>query len=214
MRHSLRHLWGDAPDGFTLLEVLVALVVLGFLMVSLTQGVQFGLAAWGARQRATGNFGDMDAVDRSLRGLVEHMYPGSYTDAPQLRGTAHAASFTTDLPFAGGAVDSRHADVELLVESGRRLVLRWTPHVHAVRLQAPPAPTQTELLRNVERLEISYLPRPRSRRGAAPVAPVWTSTWAEPVLPALIRIRLVTTSAYGKPWPDIVAAPLNERAEE
>jgi general secretion pathway protein J len=31
--------------GFTLLEILVALIVFGFVMVGLTQGVQFGLHA-------------------------------------------------------------------------------------------------------------------------------------------------------------------------
>jgi general secretion pathway protein J len=195
------------------LEILVALVVLGFLMIGLTQGVQYGLAAWGAQQRMIASYGDMDAVDRALRELVEHMYPGNYADAPQIIGTAHRMSFTTDLPFAGSAVAGRRADVELLVDAGHRLLLRWTPHVHAVRLGPPPVPDQTELMRNVDRLELSYLPRPTSRRGSAASAPVWTSTWDQQVLPALVRIRLVASGERAKRWPDIIAAPLNEQPD-
>ena len=40
--------------GFTLLEMLVVLVVLGFLMVGLTQGVRAGLALWDAQSRRVG----------------------------------------------------------------------------------------------------------------------------------------------------------------
>jgi prepilin-type N-terminal cleavage/methylation domain-containing protein len=37
--------------GFTLLELLVALVVLGLLVVGLNQGVRAGLTMWGAQTR-------------------------------------------------------------------------------------------------------------------------------------------------------------------
>ena len=33
-------------NGFTLLELLIALTVLGFLLAGLAQGVHFGLLAW------------------------------------------------------------------------------------------------------------------------------------------------------------------------
>ena len=46
-------------SGFTLLELLVALVVLGFLMVGLTQGVRTGLAMWGAQTRRLGETGEL-----------------------------------------------------------------------------------------------------------------------------------------------------------
>ena len=41
------------PNGFTLLEVLVALTVLGFLLIGLAQGVHFGVLAWGTEVRLT-----------------------------------------------------------------------------------------------------------------------------------------------------------------
>jgi prepilin-type N-terminal cleavage/methylation domain-containing protein len=35
------------PAGFTLLEILIALAILGFILLSLGQGLRFGLTAWG-----------------------------------------------------------------------------------------------------------------------------------------------------------------------
>ena len=51
--------------GFTLLEMLVALVVLGLLVVGLTQGVRTGLALWSAQSRRIGTAADLDAVART-----------------------------------------------------------------------------------------------------------------------------------------------------
>ena len=51
-------------SGFTLLEMLVVLVVLGFLMVGLTQGVRAGLTMWGAQTRRVGETADLDAGAR------------------------------------------------------------------------------------------------------------------------------------------------------
>jgi hypothetical protein len=41
-------------DGFILLEVLVTLVVFGCLLLALTQGARFSVAAWSAQARVAG----------------------------------------------------------------------------------------------------------------------------------------------------------------
>src|SRR5439155_22425960 len=66
-------------SGFTLLEMLVVLVVLGFLMVGLTQGVRAGLTMWGAQTRRIGETMDLDAGARVLRRLlngISRLSPG------------------------------------------------------------------------------------------------------------------------------------------
>ena len=89
--------------GFTLLEVLVALVVFGLLMAGLSQGVRVGLRAWSMQARQSAQWSDLDAVDRTLRGLIARMDPGGQRRDPLLRGGPHAFAFTTELPQAAAA---------------------------------------------------------------------------------------------------------------
>ncbi|WP_457836108.1 PulJ/GspJ family protein, partial [Staphylococcus aureus] len=67
---------GAGERGFTLLEILVALVVLGFLLAGLAQGTRFGLQAWGMQTRNVLRQADMDGTYRVLRAMVEAADPG------------------------------------------------------------------------------------------------------------------------------------------
>ena len=63
-------------SGFTLLEMLVALVVLGFLVLGLAQGVRTGLALWAAQNRRMSETGELDSVARVevMRGSGSTLY--------------------------------------------------------------------------------------------------------------------------------------------
>ncbi len=187
--------------GFTLLELLVALVVLGFILAGLGQGVRYGLRATAAQDRLIAERGEIDAVDRALRRLIEQMEPGTSREGPSLRGTAGRMAFVSRLPAAAGG--GRRADLLLQVNAGR-LVLLHRPRLHAVRFGPPPPMTETELLRGVLRIEAAYWPR-------GP-APDWVDVWDLATLPALVRIRVVFPAGDRRRWPDIVAAPVREAA--
>jgi general secretion pathway protein J len=190
-----------AANGFTLLELLVALVVFGFLMVGLTQGVRFGLLAWQSQARTTDASSEFDAVDRRLRQLIEQMDPGTEMDPPTLTAGPASLSFVTRLPVAAGPQTTPTVEAALLLDAGNNLVLRWTPHQHVTQLGPPPAPSQAEILPGVARLEFAYW-----RQGAG-----WSSAWRPPELPALVRIRLVFGENDRRHWPDIVSAPMRDR---
>ena len=194
--------------GFTLLEVLAALAVLGLVMAGLAAGSRFGLRAWESQSRLIDARAELDATDRTLRRLVEGMDPGGPNQDPLIEGGPDRLAFTAELPAAAAEV-TRRADVALLVDGAGRLVLRWTPRLGAVRLGPPPPAEEAELLRGVARLNLAYWPRP----GSGPDAPAagWRDTWAERSLPALVRIRLAFPPGDGRRWPDIVAAPMRER---
>lgn len=190
--------------GFTLLELLVALVVFGFLVAGLAQGTRFGLQAWATQARGIDAHADRDAADRTLRQLLGAMAPGSAQDPPNIVGTAHSLAFTTTLP-AAAALASRDADAVLAVDARAGLVLRWTPHRHAVRLGPPPAPQQAELLPGVQRMDLAYW-RADGQGG-------WLAAWNDRDPPALVRIQLVFAAA-GRHWPAIIVAPMRSRAGE
>lgn len=191
--------------GFTLLEVLVALAVLGFLMVGLSQGVRFGIGAWDTQARMLGRSGDLDIADRALRRLITQLVPTDDPTMPGLRGTGAGFECVTELP--GTAVgQTRVAQAALILDRSGRLVLRWSPYLHARRLGPPPALQESELLRGVQRIDVAYW---STAAGGA-----WLAGWNRPELPDLVRIRLGLARAGGGSWPDIVAAPMRERSDE
>ena len=205
-RVTVRRVTGrDSAAGFTLLEVLVMLVVLGLLLAGLSQGLRFGLLAWRTEARLQAAHGELDALDRTFRHLVETLEPGTVTTPSSLRGEAGRVSFTATLPAAARALPTRLADVTLYLDGAHRLVLDWTPHRHAVRVGAPPMPVEEVLLRGVAAVRLAY---------AASSGGGWQDSWTSPYPPALIRLRLVFPAGDPRRWPDLVAAPRRDRVGE
>jgi general secretion pathway protein J len=188
-------------NGFTLLELLVALAVFGLLLTGLTQGMQYGLLALQTELRIVGRSEDLDAVDRALRQMIALMDPGDSLALPPFAGTRDRVEFVTVLPDAVAGLPVRRVEAGLLVDSSHRLVLRWRPWMHAPRLRPVPPAVETELLRGVQGLELAFW-HPRGG---------WVGTWQNQDLPALIRIRVLFPAGDPRHWPDIVAAPILRR---
>src|SRR5271157_1922037 len=101
-------------SGFTLLEMLVVLVVLGFLMVGLVQGVRAGIALWGAQTHRIGETTELDAASRVLRALLSGIGTSpSAGSAPgataEIKGAAESLAFVGDLPTGLGT--TQRADI-------------------------------------------------------------------------------------------------------
>jgi len=197
---------GGTQAGFTLLEILVALVVLGLLMLALTQGARFGLTAWEMQARGIATRDDLAAVDRALRRMIEQMHPGTPDEEPRVTGLPGALSFRTALPLPAGAVPATLVEAALGVAATRHLVLRWTPYLPATRLGPPMPAVETVLLRGVDHLELAYW---RTARRGDPGG--WQRDWRLRELPGLVRIRIVFAPGDPRHWPDIVAAPMRAR---
>jgi prepilin-type N-terminal cleavage/methylation domain-containing protein len=189
--------------GFTLIEVLVVLSVVGMVLAMLAQGLRVGVRGADSYHLSVRTQSDMEPVDRALRRMIERMDPGLYPEPPVVRGSAGMLVFTTELPdpATGGTLT---ADVRLEADDGR-LVLWWTRHTRGLPFGAP-APTRREvLLDRVVGLEISYA---ANGEGAA-----WHSSWTRAALPGLVRL-LVTLPEGERPWPPIIVRPPREQAEE
>ncbi|MBV9655461.1 MAG: prepilin-type N-terminal cleavage/methylation domain-containing protein [Acetobacteraceae bacterium] len=191
--------------GFTLLELMAALVVLGFLMVGLSAGLRFGVQAYDRQSRMVDAGSELDATARALRRLIEQMTPDSPGMA-RIEGSARALRFGTELPDAAAALPTRSIDAELRVDGARRLVLVWSPAQHVQPLAAAPPPTDTVLLSGVERLDLSYRLPPSRGSG-------WVDTWASTEPPQAIRVRIVFPPGDVRRWPDLVATPMRDRVQ-
>ncbi len=197
---------GTRPAGFTLLEVLVALVVLGLLMVGLTQGVRTGLALRQAQVHRLDALAETGSVMRLLRTLLSRLpvMPDGNTlvataAGAAFRGEADRVSFVGDMPTGLGT--TRRAEMTLSVVD-QRLTLSWVPHLHERLLTALPPATQTVLLGGVERLDLAYW---GSLAAGQPQA--WQTRWESAEAPELIRLRLRFAKGDRRRWPDLIVAP-------
>lgn len=186
--------------GFTLLELLVALVVMGFLFVGLAQGMHFGLLAWSTQARLTSDIDGFSNADDVLRHIVEGADPGTDVDPAPFVGSRDTLDCITELPSATTSTQNRRMQAALRVDAEHRLMFIWRPYVHAIPIVAP-RPAEIELLRGVSRIELAFW-RPASG---------WTSAWRSPDLPGLVRIRVVFPTGDPRHWPDIIAAPQLDR---
>lgn len=183
--------------GYTLLEMMVALVVFGFVMAGIAQSFQFGLSAWSAAPRMIAGPEALAATDTALTRMIGQALPGSMTGGPG------GMVFTTSLP-PGADLPDRLADVAI-VQSGSTLVLRYGPHPAGVVLGTMPRPKTEALVPGITGLTISYLTPQQS-------GPVWVSSWTARTLPLLIRIHL--RFADGRDWPDLITAPVDDDPDE
>jgi prepilin-type N-terminal cleavage/methylation domain-containing protein len=188
-------------SGFTLLELLVVLAVAGLLLVALSQGLQVGLQAWRIQTRSIVVGTDLHAVDQTLRNLISRADPGGLSGQPAgFVGASNSLSFTTMLPLGINGPATRDAEVMVAVDNLHRLQLRWLPR-YRNWIVAPPSPERTNLLDNVDHIELAYW-QPDGR---------WITSWTAHSLPKLVRIRIVFQRGSGLRWPDIVVATIRDR---
>ncbi|HVJ51944.1 MAG TPA: prepilin-type N-terminal cleavage/methylation domain-containing protein [Aliidongia sp.] len=195
--------------GFTLLELLVALAVLGLLMAGLVQGVRLGIVAWNRQSSLLQSRSELDATDRVLRQLLTRIDPGTGRGPIRIEGNAHQLDFRSELPTAV-ATSTRRADMSLLVDDRNRLILRWKPYFHENELGTGGKETDTVLLDHVEQLNLSYWGG-QDNGGAGAQSLGWITEWTTSFVPPLIKLQVKFPDGDRRHWPDIVVAPLLEQ---
>ncbi len=186
--------------GFTLVEVVAMLAVAGMVMLSLNQGMQFGVRAWRTRAAIGAWPAQIEPLDRLLRRLIEQSLPADASaETGPITGDRHRFVVLTRLPSPQGGPPSEFEAV-VLVDAGGRLVLRLLPRPN-VRWTVPPAARSMVLAEGLDHMDVSY-------RQPAPGAGAWVNVWDKPEPPALVRLHLAFRAGDGRRWPDIVAAPL------
>jgi len=194
-------------QGFTLLETLVALLVLSLIVLGLAQGLRFGLAAWDHQTAAINRDGALDATDRTLRTLIAGILPGSDQRSPAVLGSQATFAFTASMPRQAPTGPVRLADIILHVDRSQRLVVTWSPHLHVRQAAAMPRRDEV-LLTGVSHLTLAYFQGSTASRPAG-----WVDQWHSADPPELVRIHIAFIEQRID-WPDIVVAPMQERDEE
>ncbi|WP_026873436.1 prepilin-type N-terminal cleavage/methylation domain-containing protein [Inquilinus limosus] len=196
----------DSERGFTLLETIIAMVVLALIMVLLTGGLRFVTAGWDRGARAAEAAETLALVQSTLRReaaaarrLTWQGQPGA-KPAVAFRGEADRVAMVVVDPGFPGDPGLAIAMFTVEVEPGRS-TLRYARAGFDPRLNGFAEAKRTDdlvLARGAAHLTFDYFgtvpgePRPR-----------WVSPWPDREAPPLL-IRLRSRDAAGQAvWPDI-----------
>jgi general secretion pathway protein J len=188
--------------GFTLVELLVAIVLLSLLSGIMLGSLQFGLKAWARGTAHADEVGNSVVAQQFLRRTLEEAYPFFTSEDPSRRrvefaGSIDSLSFLAPAPAAlGGGGRSRIA-LSVHWHDGRaHLMVSAAPELAG----EAPASAATRLLAEVASVELAYFGQGRSDR-----APAWHSQWRDEIaLPQLVRVRVRFPAGDARSWPDLV----------
>ena len=192
-------------SGFTLLELLVALLLLSAIFLLLTSGLQFGTKIWNSSEPQLGGVAETVTVQQLLRRVLSGAGPLIFEDTNLHRrvffvGNEHSVRFIAPVPERLGV--GGLYEVAIYATDGdkprNRLVMTW----RLVRQAEQPSETQVKerrsvLMDRITQIRFAYFGHQGLKEPAR-----WYNEWDGLALPTAIRLRV--TFNDGAPWPDLV----------
>lgn len=191
-------------QGFTLMELLIAMSLMGLIFAALTGGLRFGTQAWQSTSERLAQTDDLQLVYRTMRRQISTAInaPGSLIEA---RKQGSFEGRRDELSFVGSApAQSMNPGLYLLKlvlvpdDLGQTLALRWN------RLQEQSGTEQTDniepLVRGVQSIQFKYF-------GILEEGdqPRWLDEWRnETKPPKLVQIVVNFAGSRRLPWPPLV----------
>jgi len=197
--------------GFTLLELLVAVTLLGLLFVMLAGGLRLGVAAWEKGGDTVARTSALQTAQRFLRSEIEQMRPLARPVFGRDRllavsGTPSALTFVGPPPSMAAAPGQYLFRVAIQGPAGdRSLVASWQQlQPDMSDYDAPKAAAQSIVLAaGLDDGVLSYFGYP-----ARDADPVWQDRWIDRTeMPMLVRIDLRYHRDDPRKWPSLVVAP-------
>jgi general secretion pathway protein J len=192
-----------SPDaGFSLVEALASLVVVGMIGLMLVEGVTTGRRVWDHIDWRESHGEALEAAQTILRDRIEQIYPATlYDKAPpyiDFEGKAEQTTFLANPPLSERPAAIRR--YTLALDTATNLVLSSISDVPPPE-QAPV--TRQILLSGVRQLDVAYF-------GATQPDFVrrWRTLWTdESALPEVVRVRLTFEPGDERQWPDLMIHP-------
>jgi general secretion pathway protein J len=190
--------------GFTLIELVVAMALLGTMMLLLYSGLSFSLRSWDAGEASGRRSADRRIGENFLRRELSEIFPMRWKDPMALRvafdGEKERLRFVSARP-AGASLGGLSL-VSLEVERGdreRHLVMRRAmPDDEAKDFGPLDKAERTVLLEGVDSVQFAYFGAENDF-----TAPKWSDTWPYiERVPQMIRLRM--RSSDSTPLPDMV----------
>jgi len=201
--------------GFTLLEVMIATVLLAIIMTLLMSGMRIGADSWEQGERLAERSSRLLVADNFFRAHLSDVKPlfESPTDPSQVgappklmfRGASAQLEYTGTLPpqVRGGLYKFRL----YLAEEGERSDLKLAMRPFSTADKGEGEPIEDLLVaENVASVRLAYYKKTQVEGESK-----WQDVWKEDFLPSLIRIDIALRDE--PPWPSIFIAPRAETGQ-
>lgn len=180
-------------DGYSLVELVVAMLLLGMIALAVESGLHFGTRVWERSQHTISSAQKIGTSQAVLRNLLSHSLPRLKGDYVTFLGEPSTLSFDVVPPQAFEAHGAAHV-VLTMKRAGTNKALVLTMQ-SIVDLQSQKSATVVDHIKN---LKFAYL-------DASDRVPIWLSYWRDRKrLPDAIRID----SDNASEWPTLIVRPL------
>jgi general secretion pathway protein J len=203
-------------DGFTLVEILVAITLLGLVVALVHGGVRLGTAAWDTSHDLLEAHDDVvvtrDLLERLVGSASPSVHDSSNREIGAFVGGRRGIAFLANSPVQSLSTgryrvtisEQRRDDAVDLVLSLE--LLDGAPPNSA----SSPRPDSKVLLKDVKVIEFSYLPVGMDRNTDS-----WAQDWeGTGALPALVRIDIQFAPADRRAWYPLIVEPMVHVADE
>jgi len=183
----------NRPDGFTLIEVVLAMVILAAMMLLLWQGLAFSLRSWDAADAVGRGAADRRIGEAFLRRELGELFPMRFRDPTRVLvafdGSHDHMHFVSSRPAGAalGGLSLVAIDVMGDAHTGRNLVMRRAPpDTEAVNWQPLARAEPVILIAGVDAIELQYF---GSNSDFAD--PTWRDEWTLPDrIPQIVKMRV------------------------
>jgi general secretion pathway protein J len=199
---TMRHRLHDQA-GFTLVEALVAVTLLGLLSIALTRGLRFGVDAWARGSAHSDQLSRTTVVQGLLRRVMGEAYPYFlFNRHVDFEGTSESLAFLASAPVVLGASGRSRFRLSIAKHDGLSDLV-MTSQAELAAADAPAAIEKKTLLAGTAFIEFAYFGKWRSEANAQ-----WHDRWTgQSALPQLVRIQVRFPEGDTRLWPDLVIAP-------
>ncbi len=180
-------------SGYSLVELVVVMLLLGMIALACESGLHFGTQVWSHTETRAQSEGQVVSSQTILRALLAHILPRAKGDDITFEGEPTAISFDVVPPQAFQAGGTAHAQLRIVSsQNAAQLVLEMQS------IAAPAFKRRAILDGDVGLMRFAYL-------DASGQSQTWLSYWRDRNrLPAAIRISTADT----KTWPTLIVRPI------
>ncbi len=199
-----------AAGGFTLLELVVALLVLSIMMTLLFNGLRLGARTWDSVAERTKALHESHLAQLFIKRQLEQAQSIAFAEEDGERrigffGERYAIRFVSPLPAHIGQGGMYWFTIDVAEgKQARQLMLSYELfQTEEWERYRPSAPEKVVLIDELEDAEFAYLTGAESGS-----QPRWTTRWGrKDQLPRLVRLRLRFEDARTSRWQELLVAP-------